>query len=67
MPAPEKDPTTMAKRFLSLCATVLMGVILLYLAVWLLSLFWGWLVLLSVAVIVILVIVRVMQAHRNRW
>lgn len=67
MPTPDKEPITMARRFLTLCLAVLVGVFLLSLAVELLSQFWGWLVLLAVLAISTYVVVRVLRARRDRW
>jgi hypothetical protein len=57
----------MAKRFMTFCGAVLVGVLLLYFAVQLLSVFWGWLVLLAVAAVVIYTVVRVIRARGDRW
>lgn len=63
----QKEPITMAKRFLAFCAAVLAGIVLLYLAMQLLSQFWGWLVLLGGLIAGIYVCVRILRARRNRW
>jgi Flp pilus assembly protein TadB len=63
----QKESVTMAKRFMTFCVTVLAGVVLLYLAVQLLSQFWGWLVLLAVIAISTYVVIRMLRARRNRW
>ena len=63
----QKEPITMAKRFMTFCAAVLAGIVLLYLAVQLLSQFWGWLVLLAVVAITSYVVVRILRARRDRW
>lgn len=62
-----KEPVTMAKRFMTFCAAVLVGVALLYFAVQLLSQFWGWLVLLAAVAITGYVVIRILRARRNRW
>ena len=62
-----KEPITMAQRFLTFCLAVLAGVVLLYLAVQLLSQFWGWLALLAAVAITSYVVVRVLRARRDRW
>jgi hypothetical protein len=67
MPTPNKEPTTMAKRFMTFCFAVLAGIVLLYLAVQLLAQFWGWLVLLAAIVIAGYIIVRLLRARRDRW
>ena len=63
----QKEPVTMAKHFMTFCIAVLAGVVLLYLAVQLLSQFWGWLALLAVIAITSYVVVRVLRARRDRW
>jgi putative flippase GtrA len=63
----QKEPVTMAKRFMTFCVAVLAGVVLLYLAVHLLSQFWGWLALLAVVAITSYVVVRILRARRDRW
>lgn len=62
-----KEPISMAKRFLTFCAAVLAGIVLLSLAAQLLSQFWGWLVVCVVVAITNYVIVRVLRARRDRW
>lgn len=61
------EPSSMARRFLSLCLAVLVGVVLLYLAIWLLSQFWGWLVLLAAVAALSWLAVVVYRWRRNRW
>ncbi len=63
----QKEPVTMAKRFMTFCIAVLAGVLLLYLAVQLLSQFWGWLMLLAAVAIAGYVVIRILQARRDRW
>ena len=63
----QKEPVTMAKRFMMFCLAVLAGVALLYLAVHLLSQFWGWLALLAAIAITSYVVVRILRARRDRW
>jgi Flp pilus assembly protein TadB len=63
----QKEPVTMVKRFTAFCVTVLAGVVLLYLAVQLLSQFWGWLVLLAVVAVTIYIGIRVAGRRRDRW
>jgi putative flippase GtrA len=63
----KKEPITLAKRFLTFCVAVLAGIVLLYLAVQLLSQFWGWLVLLAAVAITSYVVVRILRARRDRW
>ena len=63
----QKEPVTMAKHFMTFCIAVLAGVVLLYLAVQLLSQFWGWLALLAVVAVIIYVGIRVAGRRRNRW
>jgi uncharacterized membrane protein YdbT with pleckstrin-like domain len=67
MPTSDKEPTTMAKRFLTFCLAVFVGIALLYFAVRLLSQFWGWLVLLAIVVITGWVVIVVVRARRDRW
>lgn len=62
-----KEPITMAQRFLTFCLAVLAGVVLLYLAVQLLSQFWAWLVLLAAVAITSYVVVRIIRERRDRW
>jgi len=62
-----KEPITMAQHFLTFCLAVLAGVVLLDLAVQLLSVFWGWLVLLAVVAITCYVVVRILRVRRDRW
>ncbi len=57
----------MARRFLSFCFAVLAGVAVLYLALQLLSQFWGWLVLLALVVVAIYAAVQLLRIRRNRW
>lgn len=63
----QKEPVTMAKRFMTFCFAVLAGVVLLYLAVQLLSAFWGWLALLAVIALTIHVGIRLAGRRRDRW
>ncbi len=63
----QKEPVTMAKRFMGFCSAVLVGIVLLYFAVQLLSVFWGWLVLLAVVAGAIYIVVRLLRARRDRW
>ncbi len=61
------EPTTLAKRFVAFCLSVLAGIVLLYLAVQLLAQFWGWLLLIVGIVAAIWITVRIVQSRRNRW
>jgi hypothetical protein len=61
------EPTTVAKRFVAFCLSVLAGIVLLYLAVQLLAQFWGWLALMAGLVAVVWIAVRIVQSRRNRW
>lgn len=63
----DKEPVTIARRFLALCFALFSGVVLLYLTMWLLSQFWGWLLLVAVAVAAIWLLVRLLRARRDRW
>ena len=63
----QKEPVTVAKRFMTFCVAVLAGVVLLYLTVQLLSQFWGWLVLLAAIAVTIYVGIRVAGRRRDRW
>ena len=62
-----KEPITMAQRFLTFCLAVLAGVVLLYLAVQLLMQFWGWLMLLAAVAIIVYMGIRVAVRRRDRW
>jgi putative flippase GtrA len=62
-----KEPITMAQRFLTFCLAVLAGVVLLYLAVQLLTQFWGWLMLLAAVAIIVYMGIRVAVRRRDRW
>ena len=62
-----KEPITMAQRFLTFCLAVLAGVVLLYLAVQLLTQFWGWLMLLAAVAIIVYMGIRVAMRRRDRW
>jgi hypothetical protein len=61
------EPTTMAKRFLSFCVSVLTGIAMLYLAVQLLAQFWGWLALIAGLIAAAWIVVRVVRWRRDRW
>jgi putative flippase GtrA len=61
------EPTTLARRFVAFCLSVLAGIALLYLAVQLLAQFWGWLALIAGIVAVTWITVRIVQSRRNRW
>lgn len=61
------EPTTLAKRFLAFCLSVLAGIVLLYLAVQLLAQFWGWLLLIAGIVAAVWITVRIAQSRRSRW
>ena len=63
----EKDPTTMGRRFFSFCLLVFGGIVLLQIALALLSQFWGWLLLIAVAIASIWLLVRLLRAHGDRW
>lgn len=63
----DKEPVTMARRFLTFCLAVLAGIALLYLAIQLLSQFWGWLVLLAVVAGAIYVVFLILRWRRDRW
>jgi uncharacterized membrane protein YdbT with pleckstrin-like domain len=63
----QKEPITMAKSFMTFCVAVLAGIVLLYLAVQLLSVFWGWLVLLVVVALIVYVGIRIVGRRRDRW
>ena len=63
----EKDPTTMGRRFFTFCLLVLGGIVLLQIALALLSQFWGWLLLIAVALASIWLLVRLLRARRDRW
>lgn len=67
MPTPDKEPVTMARRFLTLCLAVLAGVFMLSLAVQLLSQFWVWLVLIAVVALDVWIISIMIRARRDRW
>ncbi|MFM9877416.1 MAG: hypothetical protein ACKVOG_06150 [Rhodoglobus sp.] len=61
------EPSTLAKRFVAFCLSVLVGIVLLYLAVQLLAQFWGWLLLIAGFVAAVWIMVRIVQSRRNRW
>ena len=61
------EPTSMAKRFLTFCLSILAGVVLLYLAVQLLAQFWGWLLLIALIVAAIYAGVVIVRWSRSRW
>lgn len=61
------EPTSMAKRFLGFCVSVLAGIVLLYLAMQLLAQFWGWLLLIALIGAAIYVAVVIMRWRRSRW
>ena len=63
----EKDPTTMGRRFFTFCLLALGGIVLLQIALALLSQFWGWLLLIAVAIASIWLLVRLLRAHGDRW
>jgi uncharacterized membrane protein len=67
MPSSDKDPITMGRRFLSFCFSLFLGIAVLWLAVRLLSQFWGWLVVLAVVGAAGWVTVLVIRRRRNRW
>jgi hypothetical protein len=64
---PTNEPTSLARRFLGFCASVLIGIVLLSLAIQLLSQFWGWLVLLAFIAGCIYLMVVAVRWRRNRW
>ena len=61
------EPTTLAKRFVAFCLSVLVGIVLLYLAVQLLAQFWGWLLLIAGIFGAAWITVRIVQSRRNQW
>jgi len=61
------EPTSIAKRFLGFCLSILAGVVLLYLAVQLLAQFWGWLLLIGLIGAVIYAGVVIVRWRRSRW
>ena len=63
----EKDPITMGRRFFTFCLLVLGGIVLLQITLALLSQFWGWLLLITVALASIWLLVRLLRARRDRW
>jgi putative flippase GtrA len=67
MPDPSKEPTSMAKRFLTFCVAILTGVVLLYLALSLLARIWMWIVLIAVILLTGYVVFRVVKARQDRW
>lgn len=63
----EKDPISMGRRFFNFCLLILGGTLLLWIALELLSQFWGWLLLGAVAAAASWLLVRVLRARRDRW
>lgn len=63
----DKEPVTLARRFLSFCVAVFGGILLLHFSLQLLSQFWGWLVLLAVLGAVGYALFRILRARRDRW
>lgn len=61
------EPTSLARRFLGFCASALIGIVLLYVGIQLLSQFWGWLVLLALIVGGIYLTVVAVRWRRKRW
>ena len=61
------EPTSLARRFLGFCVAVLTGIVLLYLATWLLSQFWGRLLLLALVALGIYLTVVIIRWRRSRW
>lgn len=61
------EPTSLARRFLGFCVAVLTGIVLLYLAIQLLSQFWGWLLLLALIALGIYLTITIIRWRRNRW
>lgn len=61
------EPTAWGRRFLGFCGAVLVGVVLLWLAIQLLSQFWGWLTLFAVLAAAVYVVYRVIRWRRDRW
>lgn len=61
------QPASLARRFLGFCVAVLAGIVLLYLATWLLSQFWGWLLLLGLVTLGIYLTVVIIRWRRSRW
>lgn len=61
------EPTSLAKRFFAFCLAVLAGIVLLYLALQLLSQFWGWLLLIASVIAAVWIAVRIVQLRRDRW
>lgn len=62
-----KEPVTMARRFLSFCLAILVGIVSLYFAIQLLSQFWGWLLLLALVIAGVYVTVLAARWRRDRW
>ena len=62
-----KEKATMSQRFLTACLLILGGVIALYVAIELLSHFWGWIVLSAAVILVGWIAFKVIQARRDRW
>lgn len=61
------EPTAWGRRFLGFCVAVLVGIVLLWLAIQLLSQFWGWLALFAVLAAAVYVAYRVIRWRRDRW
>lgn len=61
------EPTSLARRFLGFCVTILVGVVLLHLALQLLSQFWGWLLLFVLIVVGIHVAAAIVRWRRSQW
>ncbi|NEM90909.1 hypothetical protein [Galbitalea soli] len=61
------EPTSLARRFVAFCLSILAGIVLLYLAVQMLAQFWGWFLLIAGIVAAIWITVRIVQSRRNRW
>ncbi|MBP5802740.1 hypothetical protein J2D78_11660 [Microbacterium maritypicum] len=60
----EQKPSTIVQRFFRACLLILGGIVALWLALELLAQFWGWVLLISVIVLVLCVAV---WAYRYWW
>ena len=67
MASSDKNPIAMGRRALGFCISLFLSVAVLWLAVQLLSQFWGWLVLLGVIGVAVWVTVMVIRRRRDRW
>lgn len=63
----KEEKTTMTQGFFRACLLILGGIILLYLALQMLSRFWGWLILIAIIIGAVWAAIAFVRSRRDRW